>query len=822
MTDTRKVVKIFLASPGDLSEERLAAKLVVDEFNHLYAEEFGYQAELIGWEDTVSVYGRPQAVINRELERCELFLGMMWKKWGTPPDNIGKYSSGFEEEFEISVQRRLKTGRPEISLLFKGIDQEFLRDPGDDLKKVLAFKDKLIANKTIFFESFGDIREFETKIRRCISQYIIALKTKEVNEASLQNQAPTTSVDKLQSKGKKLLSETPLSIEGTKFLHEFISKNERNTENETLQAEEVSRFRLLSNIVGNSRNDVGSLGVHDANLLFTDGGHFNFGRRELNGLLSSGFEHYSHQNAPLWRWFAAIEGFKSDILPSYSVIGSSIERKVGALEAMRLISEPLPNGPQENREFYLNCWFSDESPSAVKIAALNYLGDFGITADLPVIYDEMNKDDYQTNAAAADAIIRINLRNSREKAIFSLYELQPTIISKKVLATIFDNVDALGTETLLNGVGHRNVDVRRIVAELLNKRRALPSQTAEQLLNDDDAKVRYEALKSLAENGRVFSDDESRNILIKPTHSKGLGLLGAASSGFSGDVYWFQFRKDCLRSLTNKKLEEVAAASSMFNREPQFILIERNFKHKSEELRTSIDGQFKDEFNMGLKLMTERFGDDFDEFKSLEEPIRKKLTLRGLEIICRQGEISDLGRVRRVLASGFLDYYSADAIEYLRKFGEWEDIPLIIESVKRPTSESTNWILLPSDEEKYKSAARAIYELGRTRIAEVLRVPGPYKLLVQIIKEIPDKGYRNLNDLSLNQLLHSEDDTARKFAAIKCIKALPKKRIVKLLEDYITNGQSYYYNVVHWLDFGVSTPRDRALQAADKILNKDL
>src|SRR6266571_5504608 len=100
MADSRKIVKIFLASPGDLTDERRAAKAVVDEFNALFADDFGYQVELIGWEDTVSVFGRPQATINRELERCELFVGLMWKKWGTPPGIAGRYTSGFEEEFE--------------------------------------------------------------------------------------------------------------------------------------------------------------------------------------------------------------------------------------------------------------------------------------------------------------------------------------------------------------------------------------------------------------------------------------------------------------------------------------------------------------------------------------------------------------------------------------------------------------------------------------------------------------------------------------------------------------------------------------------------
>lgn len=64
MTDDRKVVRIFLASPGDLPDERRAEKTAIDEINGLLANEFGYHVELVGWEDTVSVFGRPQATIN--------------------------------------------------------------------------------------------------------------------------------------------------------------------------------------------------------------------------------------------------------------------------------------------------------------------------------------------------------------------------------------------------------------------------------------------------------------------------------------------------------------------------------------------------------------------------------------------------------------------------------------------------------------------------------------------------------------------------------------------------------------------------------------
>jgi hypothetical protein len=128
MSETRKVVKFFLGSPSDLADERKAAKAVVDEFNSLYASEFGYQVELVGWEDTVSVIGRPQETINKELAQCEFFVGLLWRRWGTPPDKVGKYTSGFEEEYRRSVDRHRLEGRPEISLFFKDVPTDAIRD----------------------------------------------------------------------------------------------------------------------------------------------------------------------------------------------------------------------------------------------------------------------------------------------------------------------------------------------------------------------------------------------------------------------------------------------------------------------------------------------------------------------------------------------------------------------------------------------------------------------------------------------------------------------------------------------------------------------
>ncbi|MCH8082543.1 MAG: DUF4062 domain-containing protein, partial [Proteobacteria bacterium] len=142
MNANRRILKVFLGAPGDLQEERKAASRVVEEENRNHAHINGFQIELVGWEETIAQQGRPQAVINRDLEQCDYFVGIMWQRWGSPPGHL--YSSGFEEEFCLSVERQEKTDKPEISLLFKTPLKDLLEDPGEQLTKVLSFKEKLI------------------------------------------------------------------------------------------------------------------------------------------------------------------------------------------------------------------------------------------------------------------------------------------------------------------------------------------------------------------------------------------------------------------------------------------------------------------------------------------------------------------------------------------------------------------------------------------------------------------------------------------------------------------------------------------------------
>ena len=96
--------RVFFASPNDLNPERLRFREIVDEINEIKARSVKLYLEPTGWEDTLPGKGRPQELINEDVTSSDLFVLLLWKRWGTPS---GEYSSGTEEEFELA--RKLNT-----------------------------------------------------------------------------------------------------------------------------------------------------------------------------------------------------------------------------------------------------------------------------------------------------------------------------------------------------------------------------------------------------------------------------------------------------------------------------------------------------------------------------------------------------------------------------------------------------------------------------------------------------------------------------------------------------------------------------------------
>src|SRR5258707_6078078 len=187
MHRTARVLNVFLASPGDVKSERQAAEVVTNNLNHNLGGSLGCHIRLSKWEDTRPGYGRPQEIINASVDECDLFIGLLWERWG---EHTGKYASGFEEEYERVRERRRRTGSPDIWLVFKAINPKRLKDPGPQLKKVLEFRDAQIAQREVLFRDIRDLDDWKTNLIVWLFQYV--LESSKVEPVATQQRAPST------------------------------------------------------------------------------------------------------------------------------------------------------------------------------------------------------------------------------------------------------------------------------------------------------------------------------------------------------------------------------------------------------------------------------------------------------------------------------------------------------------------------------------------------------------------------------------------------------------------------------------------------------
>lgn len=146
--------KIFVASPSDLSEEREYLNEVISELNITYGNRNNIVIELLKWETNsgpaISING-VQSIINNDIPEYDLFIGLLWMKFGTPTKEFG---SGSEEEFDIAHQKFIKNSDSiQILFYFKNSLPKSLGEINpEQLSKVRDFQSSLGEKDVLYWE----------------------------------------------------------------------------------------------------------------------------------------------------------------------------------------------------------------------------------------------------------------------------------------------------------------------------------------------------------------------------------------------------------------------------------------------------------------------------------------------------------------------------------------------------------------------------------------------------------------------------------------------------------------------------------------------
>lgn len=162
---------VFLSSPSDLSTEVESLKSSLFQFSKYTENTYNVRIIQKSGEDADKGPQRPQKLINELLDRCDLFVGLMGKNYGSP---TGLTESGTEEEFNFVFNKNELKHRPQMKMFFKQINELMLnKNERKEYKKVKEFMNRIRTN--FYFDTYKKIEEVIRIVQEKIEEYIIQL-----------------------------------------------------------------------------------------------------------------------------------------------------------------------------------------------------------------------------------------------------------------------------------------------------------------------------------------------------------------------------------------------------------------------------------------------------------------------------------------------------------------------------------------------------------------------------------------------------------------------------------------------------------------------
>jgi len=151
------VLRVMIASPGDVQKERAVVREVVSEWNSTNGAHRNVMLLATGWETDVApeMGDAPQSIIDKRiLKDADLVVGMFWTRLGTP---TASYASGAVEE----IEEHLKAGKPAM-LYFSSAPAPLDSVDPAQYQALKAFKDSCKTRG--LFQTYADVDDFRRKL----------------------------------------------------------------------------------------------------------------------------------------------------------------------------------------------------------------------------------------------------------------------------------------------------------------------------------------------------------------------------------------------------------------------------------------------------------------------------------------------------------------------------------------------------------------------------------------------------------------------------------------------------------------------------------
>ena len=160
------IIKVMIASPGDVAEERAIAQAVIYEWNAVNSADRRTVLLPVAWETHAApaMGERAQEIINKQLLRdADLLVAVFWTRIGTP---TGDHPSGSVEE----VREHIRSGRPAMLYFSTTPVRPDSVDPAQ-FEALKGFKAECRSQGLV--EEFESASQFREKLARQLAQTVI-------------------------------------------------------------------------------------------------------------------------------------------------------------------------------------------------------------------------------------------------------------------------------------------------------------------------------------------------------------------------------------------------------------------------------------------------------------------------------------------------------------------------------------------------------------------------------------------------------------------------------------------------------------------------
>jgi hypothetical protein len=784
-----RVLKIFIGSPGDLQEERKIARDVVQRVNKAIGRHLGVHVELRGWEDTLPGYtSRPQEKINEDLRECDIFLGLMWKRWGTPPRDDGEYTSGFEEEYHVALEQREADRMREIFLYFKEMPDALREDPGPQASKVLEFRRSVEQGRKVLFHTFEDAGEWEEVLRDHLDEHL-AKNFAPVPEESEQGQRTRQTDDE---------TETGL-IEAGASLEQILGMlQDPEAEVSYLQIARSSLY--TTSLLYNKIHTDHLLGTGEIQYLYAHKEQIELEKPEGWLILRSLLGDRKDWNVG-WYWIDPDEERLPDLL-AYLAANDDLESI--QMQALRLLETVSTNTYRETIHRIV-----EEAEDSQKVKALSQFATSAREADLEFLRPIATEEEGDLAEAAWRGVLVALSHQDPNAAVDWIVETSGPQRGhfKDVLNRVLEDADSDHVRELLS-VEDESARFKAMEAV----KGEMEEGELRDLTQDDNLDIAAAAFMELIARGHEVDEeeiDEQLDIKQKNGQSQSTSLLGQALANYPSQPKTYS-HEDVLFELYKTRDEDDLRAEitwvSIKSPIRYAALADRSYEEFEETLKEDITSGFDRVRDRDIRQLREKYGtaadgmiekiDEFDDFT------RGKFYHAAFQVLAQHATPDDLEIARSftrdphqsVLKDTTLEY----ALDIIGQFGTEEDVDLI-----EPFVTSSRYSL------RYK-AASMLLELDPER-----RQEHALELLGQDDWKLKKLAFRYSLDEedvlpidSVRELLYESDEQTRLGALAYLVQKLDDGEIEDLLEDYpnADDFDFYYYDVICWLDRLVHAP----------------